>query len=204
MLAEWAAEIGAGSELTTTDEAFQKTLVDIRDDQNVEGVVAELGNKIPWPKSSPALAYRDPIKVAVGQMMNITAAAMADPSRHYLIPAKEIIAMREKFERTIAYLEARADIDELDGHSRHQRDTYVLWMKKWLAIQVRLSDINVMHRPSKQNGPDYDRACGILAIVRPVARSLFGKAGDRVAKVFVYAVTRVDLSPGSRRGRFKR
>ncbi len=227
VLAKLAAEIGAWPEWKS-DEVFQKALVDIAADEAVAEIVAQFGDKILITRHFAMRARRPAEEEAVGRMIFIVAKAMADPYLQ-MVPAKEIVKKREEWDSAEAKAIA---VNEKRGKLEAQMRTAVLYTERkkfqaqtaalpparlvedylsglalFRAIQAPLNDPIVKHGASTPktldvSAKDYDRAQAMRARAQGEGRYIFGRAGDRVTEVFVYAATGVGL-PRSR-PRFKR
>jgi hypothetical protein len=226
-LAKLEAEIGAWPE-RKNDAVFQKALKDIADDPAVAEIAAQFGDKIRLNPHFVAHARRDAAEEALGRMMHAVAQAMANPHLE-MVPAGEIVRKREEFERAeakaLGVVEARRKLEERARTAvlfterekfkaqiarlppAHVVEEYLSGIALFKAIQAPLDDPIVKRGANARKGSnvsteDYDRAQAVRARVRAEARYLFGAAGDRVADVFAYAATGVDLARP--RPRFKR
>jgi hypothetical protein len=202
LLAKLAAEFGAWPQ-RKTDWGFQKALLDMASDEEVVRIVAQFGTKIQLMPNVVAQAPIDAAETALRRMMHVTAYAMADPTCER-ISAKTIIEAKEERARMRAHVMAMPPT--------FAGQAYLTVLDYFGEIHAPLNDPIVERRSPTRKSPGvagvaatkYGHARGVLARVLPEARLLFGKAGDRVADLFVAAVTEIEFSRDDRRGRFKR
>jgi hypothetical protein len=208
MLAKLAAKIKEDLPQRENDEVFQKALIDIRDSPEVEEIAAQFGGKLPFTEDHVAGARPGAeAERALALIMHGTAFAMAD--RHCQpLSAKEITAKREELERK---RDQALSLTPYDQHENRKRDLYVERINFALAFLLTPLNHPIVERRSRTrkeiNGAaaaDYDHARAVRASVQQLTRRIFGKAGDRVADVFVYAVTGISFSRDDGRRRFKR
>jgi hypothetical protein len=212
-LAKLAAELSAGHVSTRPeiensawskemdDQIYRAVLNNLAADPDVEKIVAEFGGKIPLPSWFVAKFPLNAEEKAVSIMMRITAFTVADPTLR-MLQAKKIVETREKYEslraeaaalRPIAVIE---DLDKLDAYSGA--------LNAFLELQVPLDHPMVERRTPSPRKKDfagralpeewYSHARAARELVRSEARKIFGKAGDRVTDVFMWAATGVSFS----------
>jgi hypothetical protein len=201
-----AADLGALSGWENND-VYQEALANIRDDPDVEKIVAQFNNKILLtPTFAKGLLPHRAIEMAVGLLMYRTATAMADPACARPVLTKEICEKQAELNRNIAYALSL----EPDGEDEERkRDEYVAAHKLLLAIQAPIDDPIVerrrpVHIKTDVSLGDEDRARAVCVRIRDLARRIFGNAGDKVADAFVNAATGAIFSRHDRRRRFKR
>jgi hypothetical protein len=205
-LAKLAVEISAWPRWKN-NKVFQKALIDIRDDPEVEKIVAQFGLKIPLTQrfmNDRPRSFRDPIEEAIGRMMSTTAIAMAD-SDWQPVPSRMVIRKQEAYERVRARVKAAV-------LPHYTREAHLQRLDFFQAIEVSPSDPRVeRRRPTRKDhdggAEDYDHARAVLVAAKQAGRWLFGKAGDRVANVFVTAAaggTGLVFSQDDQRVRHKR
>jgi hypothetical protein len=199
ILTEAATEIGAWPE-RKYDKVFQKALIDIRDDPEVEKIVAQLGGKIPLMPFFVARAEIDAAELAAKQLMHATASIMAD-QKVLPVSAKEAQEKREDLERALAHALSLAPYDV---HNERLRDDYVAWINSYLAIQVALDDPLVERRLPTRKKPGVSDAAHAharagWARLQDEARRICGSTGRHVADVFMATVTGIVLSRDDRR-----
>ena len=182
-----------------TDTVFQEALKDIKDDAEVEKIVAQFGYKLKFTRDFAAFARPGyEAERAVARLMHTTAFAMADPLCR-LVSAKEITITREIVEKDLSL---KADQPLTTEQER--------WAKWFLRNQAPLHDPIVEHKaPTRKtldgvSDAEYRHARAVRGRVRPEARHIFGKAGDLVADAFVSAATNVSFGPDDRRKHLQR
>jgi hypothetical protein len=197
-LAAAAADLGALSWWKDND-AYQTALANIRDGVEVEETLAQFGgDQIPiMPRFPAGLLSQRAIEMALGLMMFKTASAMADPICAQPVLTKDVIAKREELEKNVT---RALSLEPYDESAERERDEYVAKHRLLLAIQASLNGDPIVEqrRPTRRKPDvsvaDEDRARAVRARIRELARRIFGKAGDRVADVFVTAATGVEFS----------
>jgi hypothetical protein len=193
------------------DEVYRKVLDNLASDPDVEKIVAEFGGKI---SLAPYFVARFPLNAeekAVSIMMRVVALTVADSTRR-MLSAREIIETREKHEdlrAKVTALRPTVIIEDLD-----KLDAYLGALNTFLDLQAPLDHPIVERRPPPAGEKEfvgrklteewYSHARAARELMRGEARRIFGRTGDRITDVFMWAATGVSFSSNDGRMRRKR
>jgi hypothetical protein len=193
------------------DRVYRGVLNHLATDPDVEKIVAEFGGKIPLSPWSAARFGLHAEEKAVSIIVRLTAFAVADLALR-MLQAKEIVETREKYEDLQAKAAALRPAVVIED--RGKLDAYLGALNVFLRFQVPLDHPMVERRTPSPHKKEfagealtaelYSHARAARELVRGEARRIFGKAGDRVTDVFMWAATGVSFSGDDGKVRRKR
>jgi hypothetical protein len=199
-------EIGAWE--NDDGDAYKHALIVLAADPGVEKIVADFGGDAlrlteSFMKQARRRPHRPPDEAAAARMMHATAHLYADPICRMVL-AKDITETKERIENERSKAMAMPHSPE--------KDRLIFECDARLAVLAQSDDPTVVRRgptaAAKRrltNRPvsddDYSHYLAVRECLRLLAREIFGEAGDRVADVFIKAVTDVPFSRDDRRTR---